>query len=305
MIARFQRIAGIINNISSCCFSTLSHLSNMNPPAATESPSDPLPPNAARHPDGTLVAPEQPSVSINSSSSSSSYLATPAPPSRPSTLHIPNAPMQNPPAKGIPAATPASNATPLVGRGDAETGEGVKGIDLSEFDPYATPGPTTTISARAKKSGGGGGGGGDDEAVNVLKGLQAKQDGDQEKQEKNVRVEEQGVDVDMSPAGPSQTVAARPASKRQVQASNNNRPTTPAPAPGSTSTAKDQEASDKEKEPVFNFQGFLKDLKQKSAEPVARYLKRCVCCHFCVLVGNRNITYVLTGNGRKAFCQTL
>lgn len=299
MIARFQRIAGIINNISSCCFSTLSHLSNMNPPAATESPSDPLPPNAARHPDGTLVAPEQPSVSINSSSSSSSYLATPAPPSRPSTLLIPNAPMQNPPAKGIPAATPASNATPLVGKGDAETGEGVKGIDLSEFDPYATPGPTTTISARAKKSGG------DDGAVNVLKGLQAKQDGDQEKQQKNVRVEEQGVDVAMSPAGPSQTVAARPASKRQVQASNNNRPTTPAPAPGSTSTAKDQEASDKEKEPVFNFQGFLKDLKQKTAEPVARYLKRCVCCHFCVLAGSRNITYVLTGNGRKAFCQTL
>ncbi|ADV23481.1 Hypothetical protein CGB_G3250C [Cryptococcus gattii WM276] len=197
----------------------------MNPPAATESPSDPLPLNAARHPDGTLAAPEQPSVSSSSSSSSSSgssssNLATPAPPSRPSTLAIPNAPMQNPPAKGIPAATPASNATP------------------------------------------------------VLKGLQAKQDGDQEKQEENVKVEERGVDVDMSPTGPSQTVAARPPSKRQVQASNNNRPTTPAAAPGSsTSTTRDQEASDKEKEPVFNFQGFLKDLKQKSAEPVARYLK--------------------------------
>lgn len=277
----------------------------MNPPAATESLSDPLPPNAARRPDGTLAAPEQPSVS--SSSSSSSNLATPAPPSRPSTLAIPNAPMQNPAAKGIPAATPASNATPLVGRGDAETGESVKGIvDLSEFDPYATPGPTTTISAGAKKSssggGGGGGGGGADEAVKALKGLQAKQDGDQEKQEENVRVEEQGVDVDMSPTGPSQTVAARPPSKRQVQASNNNRPTTPAPAPatGSTSTARDQEASDKEKEPVFNFQGFLKDLKQKSAEPVARYLKRCVS--FCVFAF---ITHALIGNGRKAFCQTL
>lgn len=277
----------------------------MNPPAATESLSDPLPPNAARRPDGTLAAPEQPSVS--SSSSSSSNLATPAPPSRPSTLAIPNAPMQNPAAKGIPAATPASHATPLVGRGDAETGGSVKGIvDLSEFDPYATPGPTTTISAGAKKSssggGGGGGGGGADEAVKALKGLQAKQDGDQEKQEENVRVEEQGVDVDMSPTGPSQTVAARPPSKRQVQASNNNRPTTPAPAPatGSTSTARDQEASDKEKEPVFNFQGFLKDLKQKSAEPVARYLKRCVS--FCVFAF---ITHALTGNGRKAFCQTL
>lgn len=266
----------------------------MNPPAATESPSDPLPPNAARHPDGTLAAPEQPFVSSNSSSSSSSSnLATPAPPSQPSTLAIPNAPMQNPPAKGIPAATLASNATPLVGRGDAETetGGNVKGIDLSEFDPYATPGPTTTISAGAKKSSGGGG----DEAVNVLKGLQAKQDGDQEKQEENVRVEEQGVDVDMSPTGPSQTVAARPPNKRQVQASNNNRPTTP--APGSTSTARDQEASDKEKEPVFNFQEFLKDLKQKSAEPVARYLKRCVLPFYV----SAFITYVLTGMGEKLF----
>lgn len=257
----------------------------MNPPAATESPSDPLPLNAARHPDGTLAAPEQPSVSSSSSSSSSSgssNLATPAPPSRPSILAIPNAPMQNPPAKGIPAATPASNATPLVGRGDAETGGSVKGIvDLSEFDPYATPGPTTTtISAGAKKNSSGGG----DRAVSVLKGLQAKQDGDQEKQEENVKVEERGVDVDMSPTGPSQTVAARPPSKRQVQASNNNRPTTPAAAPGSsTSTTRDQEASDKEKEPVFNFQGFLKDLKQKSAEPVARYLKRCVLLCFCFL----------------------
>lgn len=187
-----------------------------------------------------------------------------------------------------------------MGRGDAETERGgsVKGIDLSEFDPYATPGPTTTISGGAKKSSSGGGG---DEAVDVLKGLQAKQDGDQEKQEENVRVEEQGVDVDMSPTGPSQTVAARPPSKRQVQASNNNRPTTPAPAPapapGSTSTVRDQEASDKEKEPVFNFQGFLKDLKQKSAEPVARYLKRCVLPFYV----SAFITYVLTGMGEKLF----
>jgi len=27
-------------------------------------------------------------------------------------------------------------------------------------------------------------------------------------------------------------------------------------------------------EPAFNFSGFLKDLRTKSAEPVARYLKR-------------------------------
>jgi hypothetical protein len=43
--------------------------------------------------------------------------------------------------------------------------------------------------------------------------------------------------------------------------------------------SRDQEKEkDKDKdEPVFNFSGFLRDLRTKPAEPIARYLKRSVC----------------------------
>lgn len=195
-------------------------------------------------------------------------LATPAPPPRPSTLTAPDAPAQNPPVKGIPASTPAANATPLAGggRGDDDTESGGvvkgKGIDLSEFDPYATT--TTTTAAlgpafagkkkKKKKS---------DDPVGLeepLKRLQGKEDG-------NARRAEQSVD--MAPTGSSQDAARRFGLGEREQASN--KPMTPG-----TSTEKDEDASEKDKEPAFNFQGFLKDLKLKSAEPVARYLKRCV-----------------------------
>lgn len=248
--ARFQRC--LINNLPAITFFSTSPPSktNMSPPPTSPTIAEPLPdtllpPNPAPHPDETL-APEKPSM-IN--------LATPAPLPRPSTLTIPNAPAQNPPAKGVPACTPAANATPSAGRrdGDAESG-GVKGIDLSEFDPYATtPGPS--IAANGKKRDGT-----VEDEPEPLESLQEKQDANA-----NVRIE-QGVD--MAPTGSSQDAAARQPSERE-QASN--RPATPG-----ASTEGDQEASDKDKEPVFNFQGFLKDLKLKSAEPVARYLKRCV-----------------------------
>lgn len=116
-----------------------------------------------------------------------------------------------------------------------------------------TPGPS--IAANGKKRDGT-----VEDEPEPLKSLQEKQDANA-----NVRIE-QGVD--MAPTGSSQDAAARQPSERE-QASN--RPATPG-----ASTEGDQEASDKDKEPVFNFQGFLKDLKLKSAEPVARYLKRCV-----------------------------
>lgn len=40
--------------------------------------------------------------------------------------------------------------------------------------------------------------------------------------------------------------------------------------------ASDTAANTRGKEPSFDFQGFLAQLRQKSAEPVARYLKRCI-----------------------------
>ncbi|OXG78838.1 vacuolar protein sorting-associated protein 9 [Cryptococcus neoformans var. grubii Br795] len=228
------------------------------PPTVTEPSSNPLPSNpdpAPAHPDETLAA-EKPSMN---------NLATPAPPPRPSTLTAPDAPAQNPPVKGIPASTPAANATPLAGGGrgddDAESGGVVKGksIDLSEFDPYATTTTTTTralgsaFAGRKKKKK-------SDDAVGLEEPLKRLQ----EKEEGNARRVEQSVD--MAPTGSSQDAARRFGLGEREQASN--KPMTPG-----TSTERDEEASEKDKEPAFNFQGFLKDLKLKSAEPVARYLK--------------------------------
>lgn len=194
-------------------------------------------------------------------------LATPAPPPRPSTLTAPAAPAQNPPVKGIPASTPAANATPLAGggRGDDDTESGGvvkgKGIDLSEFDPYATTttalGSASAVKKKKKKS---------DDAVGLEEPLKRLQ----EKEDRNARRVEQSVE--MAPTGSSQDAARRFGLGKREQASN--KPMTPG-----TSTERDEEAGEKDKEPAFNFQGFLKDLKLKSAEPVARYLKRCVL--FC------------------------
>jgi len=57
----------------------------------------------------------------------------------------------------------------------------------------------------------------------------------------------------------------------------------PAPAPGpgpGPSTPRNGERQEREEvveqEPTFNFSGFLKDLRMKSAEPIAKYLKRYV-----------------------------
>lgn len=89
----------------------------------------------------------------------------------------------------------------------------------------------------------------------------------QEKEDRNARRVEQSVE--MAPTGSSQDAARRFGLGEREQASNK-------PMTRGTSTERDEEAGEKDKEPAFNFQGFLKDLKLKSAEPVARYLKRCV-----------------------------
>jgi hypothetical protein len=70
-------------------------------------------------------------------------------------------------------------------------------------------------------------------------------------------------------------------------------PPTPAPGPGvgpgpSTPRAAGQGGVERqeeevvEQEPTFNFSGFLKDLRMKSAEPIAKYLKRYVKSSVCL-----------------------
>lgn len=59
------------------------------------------------------------------------------------------------------------------------------------------------------------------------------------------------------------------------------RPPVPEPAGPSPSIPRTQDRGEDEmqkevegQEPTFNFSGFLKDLRMKSAEPIAKYLKR-------------------------------
>ena len=46
------------------------------------------------------------------------------------------------------------------------------------------------------------------------------------------------------------------------------------PRDGETAASSSRSRASPAAEPAFNFSGFLKDLKSRSAEPVARYLKR-------------------------------
>ena len=51
----------------------------------------------------------------------------------------------------------------------------------------------------------------------------------------------------------------------------------PGPGPSTPRSGERQEREEVvEQEPTFNFSGFLKDLRMKSAEPIAKYLKRFV-----------------------------
>jgi len=94
-------------------------------------------------------------------------------------------------------------------------------MDISEFDPFATPAP-----APAKK---------DAEEISIP------------------TTSETGAG-----SGPS---IPRPAGReRQHQ-------------------PQDREEDEETQEPTFNFSGFLKDLRMKSAEPIAKYLKRYVKLH--------------------------
>lgn len=53
-------------------------------------------------------------------------------------------------------------------------------------------------------------------------------------------------------------------------------PSTPRPGRERQQQPQDREEEEETQEPTFNFSGFLKDLRMKSAEPIAKYLKRYV-----------------------------
>lgn len=57
---------------------------------------------------------------------------------------------------------------------------------------------------------------------------------------------------------------------------------TQAPGPSTPRQGRAQGEEEKEEqEPTFNFSGFLKDLRMKSAEPIAKYLKSYVPFSLC------------------------
>ncbi|WVQ80064.1 hypothetical protein IAT38_002165 [Cryptococcus sp. DSM 104549] len=221
--------------------------------APTDADADTSPPPLPEHPSLPSPLASNPAPTAPDPAA----LKTPAPP-RSITPLIPNAPAHPPPAKGLPARTPAGNATPSVTSGFGAAGEGV---DLAEFDPYATPAPAPTASAAEVKDGGGKG-----------------------KEKAPGRVTVVSADVREGPGG----VAMSPTASGSGSAGGSARasleggrpragtPGTPARVAGGEggNGGEGGDGEEKEdKEPAFNFSGFLKDLKMKSAEPVARYLK--------------------------------
>jgi hypothetical protein len=168
-------------------------------------PATPAPAITINSPSSPSPSPSpSPSASPSSSRSPSPPpkqslpLKTPAPASFAKT---PSAPAAKSIPKDLPLQTPISSSTPQ----SANQAINNK-IDLSEFDPFATP---------------------------------AKRD---------------PVEMQNPVPGPA-----------------------PGPGPSTPRSGERQEREEVvEQEPTFNFSGFLKDLRMKSAEPIAKYLKRYV-----------------------------
>ncbi|WVQ71948.1 hypothetical protein IAR50_001490 [Cryptococcus sp. DSM 104548] len=160
-------------------------------------------------------------------------LKTPAPSRSSAALSAPNAPAPNPALQAPPAQTPLSSATPAPGGGNAGAG---LGVDLAEFDPYATPAPSNSSAAG--------------------KGKEKEKDASAGSK---VNVEESQA---MTPRSSSQGRA------RASEATGRQHPE----ASGERGEGQEEE-EEEPNQPQFNFSEFLKDLKMKSAEPVARYLK--------------------------------
>ncbi|KAK8854715.1 hypothetical protein IAR55_003454 [Kwoniella newhampshirensis] len=151
-------------------------------------------------------------------------MTTPAP--HRSAPIVPDAPSHPPPAKGLPLSTPSSSLTPTVS-GGGRTAQ--SDIDLTEFDPFATP---ASGSSKSKS---------DANAVII---------------ETPVRRSEDTPSRIVDTPGPSVGMEASTSE-----------------GGSGTGSGMIRKQGTGEGEPAFNFSGFLKDLKLKSAEPIARYLK--------------------------------
>lgn len=179
--------------------------------------------------------------------------ATPAP-SKTSTEPGPTpapAPVSQPgaPAKPPPGAPPEeTQPTPARVEGLAafQTPGASTRIspDLAEFDPFATPAPSKAPPKLPQRP-------------------QIRTDA--------VRSAPQAAPQAQAAAGPSRS--QRPS--RQNSRPGSGQRSAQGSAQGSRSgTPNPRRQNSEDNEPAFNFAGFLRDLKVKSAEPVARYLKR-------------------------------
>ncbi|WVF67435.1 hypothetical protein IAT40_002191 [Kwoniella sp. CBS 6097] len=204
----------------------------------------PLPPSRNAGPSGSN------SVSVSGSDSTSAS----------TSVLAPGAPRHQPPVKGLPTSTPASSATPTMA-GLSKPPH--TGLDLAEFDPFATPAPVPAPAVAQEGN-----------RANTALALTPA--------------------TPETPAKPSLTNSvlsnsATPSSSSQVERERNDTPRRRQPRDRdsetpvgqgqgeSSSSVLDTPASAAgvggEKEASFNFSGFLKDLRTKSAEPVAKYLK--------------------------------
>ncbi|WOO77015.1 Vacuolar protein sorting-associated protein 9a [Vanrija pseudolonga] len=217
--------------------------SHLSPP----SPTTPLTPASSRSTPAPASPSKQPPMSLGSkplpASPKPAGLAMAESPPRRSSL---NAAALKRPALSLvtpAAATPAQRAvsgsgTPPGAPAKAPLGALRTAPDLAEFDPFATPAPAAAGPASAA--------------------------------------------VPRRPASGSGSNEATPTQARPQpqphQASRSATPDTPGASTGASRPrrivrAESGDAESTGDEPVFNFAGFLKDLRSRPADPIARYLK--------------------------------
>ncbi|OCF38906.1 hypothetical protein I317_07320 [Kwoniella heveanensis CBS 569] len=205
-------------------------------------------------------------------------LSTPLPPSRnvdssaPGPALIPDAPRHQPPVKGLPLSTPASSATPTMA---GLSKQSHSGLDLAEFDPFATPAPAPASASASVATGAGAGAKASSNLV-PSPSTPAKPSSSSAVTTAATAAPISSNATPSSASSQSQKDSGGAITPRRRQPSDVEREDqggqsgvidTPAGAAGGGSGA------GAEKEASFNFSGFLKDLRTKSAEPVAKYLK--------------------------------
>ena len=163
----------------------------------------------------------------------------------------------------------------------AQSGEGkaVPALDLSEFDPFGTPSHSNTRAPAAKV--------GRPAGPSGLSQSSAPTDTDRSGSPPPIppkttspRTPEQAGTSSRAERSLHQVEVQAASASAQARADDRYRDSQPSSADaesGQTRQGETQEPArrDKEKEePAFNFSGFLRDLRTKPAEPIARYLKR-------------------------------